>query len=212
MGSSVDFGGLKELFTSHGDVTIYDYCDMVNTGFIDKNYKVFWGVEDKLLYDYSKQKLNEISKNNEPFCFVIETVDTHNPNGYLCSECPDTFDNQYSNVVACASLQLNNFINWGKEQEWYENTTIMIVGDHCSMKKDFFADIDENYENFENFEAYKEEYLKLEKQEVLYIGDQMFLDTYGANKAGLDNILVKYMRYDTETKIGKKRTRKQTRN
>ena len=48
--------------------------------------------------------------------------------------------------------------------------------------------------------------LKLEKKEVLYVGDQMFLDTYGANKAGLDNILVKYMRYDNETKIGKKRT------
>lgn len=50
------------------------------------------------------------------------------------------------------------------------------------------------------------EKLKVKKENIIYIGDQMLLDTLGANRAGIDNILVKYMRYDTETKIGKKRT------
>lgn len=47
--------------------------------------------------------------------------------------------------------------------------------------------------------------LKIDKEKVIYIGDQIFLDTYGANKAGIDNILVKYMRYADEVNIGKKR-------
>lgn len=50
------------------------------------------------------------------------------------------------------------------------------------------------------------EMLEVKKEEVVFVGDQLFTDIYGANKSGIDNILVKYMRYATETKIGKKRT------
>lgn len=38
------------------------------------------------------------------------------------------------------------------------------------------------------------ELLNVKKEEVVYIGDQIFKDIYGANKSGLDNILVKYIR------------------
>lgn len=145
MGSSADFGGLKELFDSHGNTTVFDYNSMIDEEFIDKNYRVFWGVEDKLMYDYSKKKLDEISKKDEPFFFVMETVDTHNPDGWCCNECGDKFDSQYGNVVACASKQVNDFVSWAQKQSWYENTTIVIVGDHLSMKNDFFEDINKNY-------------------------------------------------------------------
>ena len=37
---------------------------------------------------------------------------------------------------------LAKFIAWANEQEWYDNTTIVIVGDHLSMKDDFWDDID----------------------------------------------------------------------
>ena len=146
MGSDIDFGGLRELFESHGDMNIYDYQYMVDTGFVDKGYKVFWGVEDEILYDFSKRKLNEISKNDEPFVFVMETVDTHNPNGYVCGLCQNDHDSQYANVVACASRQLEDFMSWSKQQDWYDNTTFVIVGDHLSMKNDFFTDIDSRYD------------------------------------------------------------------
>lgn len=146
MGSDVDFGGLKELFTSHGNTNIYDYRYMVDTGFIDKNYRVFWGVEDAKVYDLSKNKITEISQTGEPFFFVMETVDTHNPNGYVCNKCKEEFGEQYANVVACASHQLNAFIDWSKEQEWYDNTTIVVVGDHLSMKNDFFTGISSKYQ------------------------------------------------------------------
>ena len=48
--------------------------------------------------------------------------------------------------------------------------------------------------------------LELNPSEVVFVGDQLFTDIYGANKCGIANILVKYLQYDTETKIGKKRT------
>lgn len=49
------------------------------------------------------------------------------------------------------------------------------------------------------------EVLGIKKEEALYVGDQVFTDVLGANKCGMDNVLVKYMRYDTEKKIGIKR-------
>ena len=49
------------------------------------------------------------------------------------------------------------------------------------------------------------EMLEVKKDEAIYIGDQVFIDIVGANKAGIDNILVKFIGYYTETKIGIKR-------
>lgn len=48
--------------------------------------------------------------------------------------------------------------------------------------------------------------LGIQKKEAVFIGDQIFTDIYGANKSGIDNILVKYLRYEDEKKIGKRRT------
>ena len=49
------------------------------------------------------------------------------------------------------------------------------------------------------------EMMNLKKEEVVFVGDQIFTDIYGANRSGIDNILVKYMRYNNETKIGIRR-------
>ena len=47
--------------------------------------------------------------------------------------------------------------------------------------------------------------LHCDAKEIVCIGDQMFVDTLGANRAGLDNILVHFIRRPDETRIGKKR-------
>lgn len=50
------------------------------------------------------------------------------------------------------------------------------------------------------------EMLEMKKEEVVFVGDQVFTDIYGANRCKMANILVKFLRYESETKIGKKRT------
>lgn len=47
--------------------------------------------------------------------------------------------------------------------------------------------------------------LGMKKEEVLFVGDQLFTDILGANLSGIDNILVQYIRRKDETKIGKRR-------
>ncbi|MBO4897390.1 MAG: HAD-IIIA family hydrolase [Clostridia bacterium] len=47
--------------------------------------------------------------------------------------------------------------------------------------------------------------LGIEKREAVFAGDQIFMDIYGANKCGMANILVDFIKLPGETKIGKKR-------
>ena len=49
------------------------------------------------------------------------------------------------------------------------------------------------------------EMMEIRKNETLFIGDQIFIDIYGANKCGIANILVKYVTAEIETKIGIRR-------
>ena len=49
------------------------------------------------------------------------------------------------------------------------------------------------------------EMLEMQKNETVFIGDQIFIDIYGANKCGIANILVKYVTAEVETKIGIRR-------
>lgn len=49
------------------------------------------------------------------------------------------------------------------------------------------------------------EMMSIKKEEILFIGDQIFTDILGANKSGIANILVKFIRLKEETKIGKRR-------
>lgn len=48
--------------------------------------------------------------------------------------------------------------------------------------------------------------LDMKKEEAVFVGDQLFTDILGANRCGMANILVKFLRYEDEKKIGKRRT------
>ena len=45
----------------------------------------------------------------------------------------------------------------------------------------------------------------IRKSETVFIGDQIFIDIYGANRCGIASILVKYVTATVETKIGIRR-------
>ena len=107
-----------------------------------KDYRVWWGFEDKKLFGFAKEQLNEISQNDEPFNLTLLTADTHFQDGYVEESCPKPFgDNQYANVYSCTDSMISDFVEWAKTQPFYENTTIVIVGDHLTMQRNF---MDEN--------------------------------------------------------------------
>ncbi|WP_330424716.1 LTA synthase family protein [Agathobacter rectalis] len=137
IGSDKKFAGRSSYFKGHGNYDIFDYYTAIDRRYIDDDYMVWWGYEDKKLFEYAKTEITDLANEEEPFNFTMLTVDTHFTDGYLCNLCGDEYDDQYSNVMACSSKQVAEFVEWIQEQEFYENTTIVISGDHLTMDSDY---------------------------------------------------------------------------
>ncbi len=148
VGSDVSFGGRDAYYGSHGVEDIYDLVTAWKSGIVPYGYwNDFWGMEDKYLFDYARRQLTELSQREEPFAFTLLTVDTHHIGGFTCTECDDTYEESYANAIACSSRQVAEFVSWLSDQSFYENTTVIITGDHCSMDKGWFdRNVDGSYE------------------------------------------------------------------
>ena len=146
-GADADFGGLTYYYRSHGDFKIMDYKYAKQNGLIPKNYQVWWGFEDDKLFSFAKEEITRLSQTGKPFHFVMETADTHRPDGYLSPHAPTPHENQYANVLSYNSAQVYEFVRWIQQQPFYDNTTVVIIGDHLSMETNFFEfyDFDEDY-------------------------------------------------------------------
>ena len=146
LGSDAEFGGRKTYFSQHGNYEMLDYGYAVENGKIPEDYYVWWGYEDEKLFAFAKEELMSLSQSDEPFNLTMLTVDTHFEDGYVCDLCSDEFgENQYANVMACSSRQVADFVAWIRQQDFYENTTIVLVGDHTTMDSDFCDDADDDY-------------------------------------------------------------------
>lgn len=139
-GSQASFGNREAFYVEHGVDKIYDYNAAIEDGIIPQGYAVWWGMEDSYLFEYAKLKLGEMSRGNKPFAVSILTADTHHIGGYLCDRCGNEYPEQYENVLACSSRQVTAFVKWIQEQDFYENTTIVICGDHPTMDGEYAAD------------------------------------------------------------------------
>ncbi len=132
-GSDVSFAGRKQYYEQHGGYDLYDLFTAREEGVIAPDYKVFWGFEDEILYEIAKQELTELSQKEQPFNLTMLTVDPHHTGGYVCSLCDDQYEVPTANVIACADRQLTAFLDWCREQPFYEDTVIVLIGDHPRM-------------------------------------------------------------------------------
>lgn len=147
LGSVGYFGGRELYMKDHGDVKVEDFSYWKRKNKFPKDYWVNWGFEDEKLYSYAREELSNLAKENKPFNLTLLTVDTHFPDGYVCRLCQNNYpDNQYANVYRCASRQVTDFVNWIKKQNFYENTTIVISGDHPTMDRDFCDHVPKSYQ------------------------------------------------------------------
>ena len=148
VGSDAGFGGRETYFQTHGIDNIYDLYTAWYDGTVNPGYwNNWWGLEDEILYNYAKNTITQMAQGDQPFAFTMLTVDTHHIGGYRCNLCVDQYEEQYENVISCASRQVYAFVEWIMAQDFYENTTIVITGDHCSMDRGYFSrNVDSDYE------------------------------------------------------------------
>ncbi len=145
IGSDVSFGGRDNLFKVHGQYEIFDYYTAIERGYIPEDYYEFWGYEDKKLFEYAKTEIMNQYAKGAPFNVTLLTVDTHFIEGYQCEDCLEVYDDPYLNTLNCSSKKIYEFVEWVKGQEFYDNTTIVIAGDHLNMGGDYTGKIDREY-------------------------------------------------------------------
>jgi phosphoglycerol transferase len=133
VGSDVSFGEIEALYASHGTDRIRDVYTAYDDGIAPQDYYVWWGMEDAKVFAYAKQELETLSALDQPFALTLQTIDTHHVGGYVCPDCPTTYEEQYSNVLSCSSARVAAFVDWLRQQPYYDDTTIVICGDHPSM-------------------------------------------------------------------------------
>ena len=140
MGSDGFFGGRTQYYSTNGNYKIFDVNYAIETGKMSEQDKVWWGFNDDTLFEWSKEEISNLSNENNPFNYIILTADTHFTDGYLSPNAEIKYESQYENVHAYSSKCINEFVEWIKQQDFYEDTTIVIIGDHLGMQEDFYSE------------------------------------------------------------------------
>ncbi len=163
MGADSEFGGMNTLLKTHGNFDIKSLEYFRRVGKVPPNYFVWWGIEDKKIVEFAKEELLELSNKDKPFFFSVFLEDTHTLGGYACKDCKKKYPIQIHNVFSCMSKRVDNFLNWMKQQDFYEDSVIIIIGDHLYMGADLyppkfperhaynaFINVEKNSENTKN--------------------------------------------------------------
>ena len=147
-GSKGEFSMYDEYVGRYDDSILYDRISLVEHGyaFEDGDYIWKWGIEDRKLFDITKQLITKASGEDKPFFVTMYTMDTHSFEcGHRCTLCDDSIESDYLAAANCTSRQTVEFVKWVQQQPFYENTTIVLVGDHLANKKTAMLDIDDSY-------------------------------------------------------------------
>ena len=135
--------GMNSLLETHGfPLKSLEYWKKIKK--VPEDYFVWWGVEDKKLVEYAKEELLSLSKQNKPFAFSVFFEDTHFHKGYVCEECGQKYMKSIHNVYECTSRRMGMFLEWMRKQDFYENSLIVILGDHLYMGDDLYGDSAKN--------------------------------------------------------------------
>ena len=132
-GSDAAFAGRDMYFKQHGNYALFDLFTAREEGYIPEDYFEFWGYEDAILFDIARDELTKLASKEGPFNFTMLTVDLHHIGGYVCNECGSSYENPTANVVDCNDRQVTEFVQWCMAQDFYEDSVIVITGDHPRM-------------------------------------------------------------------------------
>lgn len=129
MGSNDDFVAKGAFLDSH-HIKSKDVKYYKNKDAIPKDYKHSWGFEDSKLFSLAKDELHNMADLAQNFALYLLTNNTHSPDSFIEPNCEKSDDESYKYAVKCDDKLISEFIAWVKAQDFYKNTSIVIVGDH----------------------------------------------------------------------------------
>lgn len=124
-GGEINFANFNSFVVGSGFSTIVTK-DNFNPG----DYNSKWGVHDHVMFKMLKDSMENIS---EPFLNVVLTLSSHEP--FDIPEAPEFAGKdemtKYRSSVYYADEALGSFLDWAKTKEWWKNTLVILVADHC---------------------------------------------------------------------------------
>lgn len=128
MGSNDDFAAKGAFLKSH-NIKSKDVKYYKNIGALPSYYAHSWGFSDSKLFEFARDELKNLADSADNFALYLLTNNTHSPDFFIESTC-GAIESNYQNAINCVDLLIGEFIAWIRTQDFYENTTILIVGDH----------------------------------------------------------------------------------
>ena len=137
-GTDKKFSSFGYFIETHSNVEMHDFLYYEKTGQVG-NAKSGWGIDDSRLFELLKEELDKMP-DNQPFAVYSMTMDTHWPMGFVGKNCDigtnDLNDKSgtYRTALKCSSKYVKEFLDWAKTKKWFDNTLIVIQGDHIIPK------------------------------------------------------------------------------
>lgn len=140
-GTSAKFANFDSFLKENKVDYVYDVDNFLGQKY---NYDGFDYVSDKKILKYSQKIFREQSSKG-PFSLSIATIETHYPNGFYNDDCMEkpvdgSSSARYQTVLKCSSKEISEFVNWIQQQDSYNRTTIILVGDHLFKGKSLAND------------------------------------------------------------------------
>jgi phosphoglycerol transferase len=131
-GTDGDFFGTRQFVKEHGVENVIAREDIQR---LYPEYEIIgsWGYGDADVFKIARQNLSKADK-NKPYFLHIATIDTH---GEYQAKLPKTLDNLWYNAISHTDKEVAAFVKWLQTRKDYEDTVIVIAGDHLRMMSDF---------------------------------------------------------------------------
>jgi phosphoglycerol transferase len=123
--------GKENLVLGSGYDRFFGLSEWKEMGYTHEDLSV-WGLWDKDLFLEARNTLRDLENSPQPFNLTILTVDTHAP-GSLDPRCDSAGQNLTKRVIKCTASEVADFINYARGFEFYNETVIVVIGDHAFM-------------------------------------------------------------------------------
>ncbi|CAN6135080.1 MdoB Phosphoglycerol transferase and related proteins, alkaline phosphatase superfamily [Methylophilaceae bacterium] len=137
-GADPEFSGKGTFLKKHG------FDQITGKHYLDKLYPKskypsdWWGHSDETVLNHAKQRVVELNATKKPFFLNILTLDTHANTGHLSEYCKKlAYTDSVDQIFQCTVLQIEGFYNWLNQNNYLDNTVLVIMGDHPFMSKDY---------------------------------------------------------------------------
>jgi phosphoglycerol transferase MdoB-like AlkP superfamily enzyme len=130
--SSFWYGGEINFANFNSFVIGSGFHDIITkSNFAPVNYNSKWGVHDHILFQTLKDSMKVVK---EPFLKVVLTLSSHEPFDVPMDPVFKGSDDmsKYKNSVYYTDKTLGSFFDWAKGTDWWKNTLIIMVADHCA--------------------------------------------------------------------------------